>query len=73
MNLRDYWDETHKKYSMGKISYDNWLDNYLDILNNCRTKILDLGSGVGNDSPYLVKNGFKVIACDFGDADIFLD
>lgn len=65
MNFKDYWDETHKKYSMGKISYDNWLDNYLDILNNCRTKILDLGSGVGNDSPYLVKNGFKVIACDF--------
>ena len=50
---------------MGKISYDNWLDNYLDKLNNCKAKILDLGSGVGNDSLYLVKKGFKVIACDY--------
>ena len=67
MKFKEYWDETHKKYSMGKIVYDHWLDEYKDILDNCKTKVLDLGCGEGNDTLYLTERGFKVIACDYSE------
>ena len=67
MKFKEYWDETHKKYSMGKIVYDHWLDEYKDILDNCKTKVLDLGCVEGNDTLYLTERGFKVIACDYSE------
>ena len=67
MQFKDYWDETHKTYSMGKITYDNWLDDYKHVLDNCKTEVLDLGCGIGNDTLYLTERGFKVIACDYSD------
>lgn len=67
MQFKDYWDKTHKTYSMGKITYDNWLDDYKEVLDNCKTEVLDLGCGVGNDTLYLTERGFKVIACDYSD------
>ena len=67
MQFKDYWDDTHKTYSMGKITYDNWLDDYKEVLNNCKTEVLDLGCGVGNDTLYLTERGFKVIACDYSE------
>lgn len=67
MQFKEYWDESHKTYSMGKITYDNWLDKYKDVLDKCKTKVLDLGCGVGNDTLYLTERGFKVIACDYSD------
>lgn len=65
MQFSEYWNETHKKYTTGKVTYDNWLDYYKDILANCKTKVLDLGSGTGNDTLYLTERGFSVIACDY--------
>ena len=70
MQFKDYWDETHKTYSMGKITYDNWLDDYKEVLNNCKTEVLDLGCGVGNDTLYLTERGFKVIACDYSEVSL---
>ena len=67
MQFKDYWDEAHKTYSMSKITYDNWLDDYKEVLDNCKTEVLDLGCGVGNDTLYLTERGFKVIACDYSD------
>ena len=67
MQFKDYWDETHKTYSMGKITYDNWLDDYKEVLDNCKTEVLDLGCGAGNDTLYLTERGFKVIACDYSE------
>ena len=67
MQFKEYWDESHKTYSMGKITYDNWLDKYKDVLDKCKTKVLDLGCGVGNDTLYLTERGFKVIACDYSE------
>ena len=52
---------------MGKINYDNWLDDYKHVLDNCKTEVLDLWCGVGNDTLYLTERGFKVIACDYSD------
>ena len=67
MQFKDYWNKSHKTYSMGKITYDNWLDDYKEVLNNCKTEVLDLGCGVGNDTLYLTERGFKVIACDYSE------
>lgn len=61
MQFKDYWNETHQKYSQGKIVYDNWLDNYKSVLDKCKTPVLDLGCGTGNDTLYLTERGFRVI------------
>ena len=65
MNFVDYWHRIHKKYMDSKIVYDNWLDNYQDVLAKCSTPILDLGCGGGNNTLYLTERGFKVVACDY--------
>ena len=67
MQFKDYWNKSHKTYSMGKITYDNWLNDYKYVLDNCKTEVLDLGCGVGNDTLYLTERGFKVIACDYSE------
>ena len=67
MQFKDYWNKSHKIYSMGKITYDNWLNDYKYVLDNCKTEVLDLGCGVGNDTLYLTERGFKVIACDYSE------
>ena len=40
MKYRDYWNETHKKYSSGKTIYDNWLDYYSETLMKCKTLLI---------------------------------
>ena len=67
MQFKDYWNETHKKFSTGKTTYDNWLDDYQEVLDKCETPVLDLGCGTGNDTLYLTERGFKVIACDYSE------
>lgn len=67
MQFRDYWNKTHKKYLQNKIVYDNWLDNYKNVLDKCKTTVLDLGCGTGNDTLYLTERGFQVIACDYSE------
>lgn len=61
----DMWD----KWTKGRVgvpAYDNWLDDYKDILEeNKENEILDLGCGVGADTLYLLERGFKVLSCDF--------
>lgn len=67
MQFKDYWNETHKKFSTGKTTYDNWLDDYQEVLDKCETPVLDLGCGTGNDTLYFTERGFKVIACDYSE------
>ena len=62
-------ERTHKKFSSDSIIYDNWLVDYKDILNKCKTKVLDLGCGTGKDALYLTKK-FDVLACDYSDVAI---
>ncbi|MDD4719191.1 MAG: class I SAM-dependent methyltransferase [Bacilli bacterium] len=66
-NYKDRWNKMHKEYFEGNIKYDNWLDEYIKIINESKKEIIDLGCGVGNNSLYLNKLGKKVIACDFSD------
>ncbi len=59
------WDNWSKK-RIGLPAYDNWLDDYKDILSkNKNYEILDLGCGIGADTLYLLERDFKVLSCDF--------
>ena len=66
-NYKDRWNKMHQEYFEGSIKHDNWLDGYLKIIEECKTDIIDLGCGTGNNSLYLNKLGKQVIACDFSD------
>ena len=60
------WDELPStKLDRDKITYDNWLDVFLDEINKCKTPVIDLGCGSGNDTLYLIEKGKEVIPCDF--------
>lgn len=61
----DIWENWSKK-RYGILNYDNWLDNYYDVLEqNKGNEIVDLGCGVGSDTLYLIERGYKVLSCDF--------
>lgn len=61
----DMWNNWSKKRASVPV-YDNWLDDYSDILiNNKTNEILDLGCGLGADTLYLIERGFNVLSCDF--------
>lgn len=61
----EMWDNWSKKRASIPV-YDNWLDDYNDILTeNKNTEILDLGCGIGADTLYLIERGFNVLSCDF--------
>ena len=66
-NYVDVWNEMHKEFAKKDIvKYDNWLDEYKDIIANIDTEIIDLGCGVtGNNTIYLLEKGKKVLSCDF--------
>ncbi len=59
------WDKKHIKYYKGKINYDNWLDNYNEIIKLNNLPIVDLGCGIGNNVLYLKMLNKEVIACDY--------
>ncbi len=59
-----YWDNFHKNYNREDIKIDDWLDKFANIIDSCKTPILDLGCGSGNDTLYLINKGKKVISCD---------
>lgn len=61
----EMWDNWSKKRASVPV-YDNWLDDYIDIINeNKGIEILDLGCGIGADTLYLIEKGFNVLSCDF--------
>ena len=72
MEFVEHWDKRHMKFENVPVSYDNWLDDYSDTINMCKTKVLDLGSGTGNDTLYLVEKGLNVIASDYSDVSLAL-
>ena len=61
----EMWNNWSKRRASVPV-YDNWLDDYKDILEeNQNTEILDLGCGIGADTLYLIERGFRVLSCDF--------
>ncbi len=69
MSDKKYWDETYYrnlKESEKDFLNDIWMIKYKDIICNINNKnAIDLGCGLGQDSIWLMKNGFNVISCDF--------
>lgn len=63
-NSLQYWDNLHKEYNRDDIKMDDWLEYFNDIIISCKTPILDLGCGSGNDTLYLINKGKEVISCD---------
>jgi len=64
-NYVEYWDNNYTKHFSREITYDNWLDNYKDIIESCNSTILDLGCGAGNDTLYLIERNKNVLSCDY--------
>ncbi|MBQ9792484.1 MAG: class I SAM-dependent methyltransferase [Clostridia bacterium] len=66
-NYVDVWNSLHKDFAKRNIvKYDDWLDEFSNILANVNTQIIDLGCGVtGNNTIYLLEKGKDVISCDF--------
>ena len=59
------WNSIHSHYERKKIKYDDWLELFDRAIKNCKTPIIDLGCGSGNDTLYLIERGKKVIPCDY--------
>lgn len=47
--------------------YDDWLKDYEVEIENCKTPIVDLGCGLGNNTFYLLQKGKEVLACDYSE------
>lgn len=63
---KEMWDEIRSRgINRENIINDDWLENFMDEINNCDTPIIDLGCGEGNDTLFLINKGKEVIPCDF--------
>lgn len=65
----EVWNKLHKDFATKNIvKYDDWLEEFDDIIKNVTTDIIDLGCGVtGNNTIYLLEKGKSVISCDFAE------
>ena len=68
-NNQEYWNEGYWKRVINnqKNSFKNrnWLDKYKEIINKIAgNSAVDLGCGIGQDTKWLIDNGFDVISCD---------
>ena len=67
MKFQDFWNKSYETYSTDGKIYSSWLDKYVSVIDSCKTKVLDLGCGIGYDSFYLTQRGLDVVACDFSE------
>lgn len=67
MSFKDFWNKSYETYSTDGQVYSSWLDKYIPVIDRCKTKVLDLGCGIGYDSYYLTQRGLDVVACDFSE------
>lgn len=63
-NSEFYWNNVYADYDRSKVKVDDWLDRFDSIIKNCKSPVLDLGCGGGNDTLYFIRKGKSVIACD---------
>ena len=59
-----WFNNMHKNYERANIRYDDWLKIFDRAITNCKTPIIDLGCGSGNDTLYLLERGKSIIPCD---------
>ena len=61
---KEYWGSRLQKGQVD-FTYDNWLDNYIELLNPLNTvKAIDLGCGIGLDTNFLLNEGCDVLSLD---------
>lgn len=63
-NFKDYWENIYKENKTINL-YDGFLDKYLKYFKKENFLILDLGSGNGTNSLFLLDKGYNVISLDF--------
>lgn len=61
-----YWDKKLPK-NLEESSYTPWLNDKLCVLPPEGEIVLDLGCGNGEDTAWLIANGYKVISLDFSE------
>lgn len=59
------YNNMFKHFERADIRYDDWLDIYKRAIDKCKTPIIDLGCGFGNDTLYLLEKEKEVIPCDY--------
>ena len=59
------WNIEYKDFERSKIKYEDWLELFQRVIENCLTPIIDLGCGKGKDTLYLIERGKTVIPCDY--------
>lgn len=62
---RNNWENVFENLERNQIKYDDWLEMFNEEINKCKTPIIDLGCGSGNDTLYLINKGKTVIPCDY--------
>lgn len=67
---KERWNSEFAKRANGEIVYDDWLYGCEKEINACKTPIIDLGCGGGNNTKYLLDKGKEVIPCDFAEMAI---
>lgn len=50
--------------------YDGWLSDFETEIEKCKTPIVDLGCGLGNNLFYFGEKGKEVLACDYSEIAI---
>lgn len=71
-NSKEYWNNAYWsdniKNNKTDFLKDNWMNNYRDEIKNPNLKnAIDLGCGIGQDTMWLLNEGFDVISCDISD------
>ena len=64
---KEKWENRYKYFERKDIKYDEWLKTFNKEIENCKTPIIDLGCGKGNNTLYLIQKGKKVIPCDYSE------
>ena len=65
----NYWDKKLPN-NLLKSTYTTWLNEFKEYFDNSKLSILDLGCGNGEDTNWLLENGYNVISVDFSKSAI---
>lgn len=62
---RKNWENVFENVDRNCIKCDDWLEMFNCEIEECKTPVIDLGCGSGNDTLYIINKGKTVIPCDY--------
>lgn len=66
-SLKNYWNSSFARGNL-KLQIDDWLIKHEPVLEESfETPIIDLGSGLGNNTLFLKEMNYQVISCDISE------